>query len=304
MYEMSFSSQVKEELNSIQIKGNCCKRAYLYGVLMLSSLSGDIINMTLSDPSTAEKVLLFLKTLYKIEPIRKDVNRGCFKATTLTFESKKLRDYILYTDSFSSESAGTHYDSLFSCANCRTAFLRGLFCACGSVSDPQKTYTLEIRVANNNRADLVSSVIKNRGIPNPCKTARKNAIGLFYRNESSVEDILTACGVSKSLFTFFDASVKKDLRNTENRATNCVAKNILKSVETAAAQINAIEALMSAGIFDELSSELKSTARLRRENPDISLSELALMHNPPISKSGLNHRLSKITEEAKKINLK
>ena len=110
--------------------------------------------------------------------------------------------------------------------------------------------------------------------------------------------------VNKSLFAFFDASVKKDLRNIENRATNCVAKNILKSVETAAAQINAIEALMAAGALDELSAELRTTARLRRDNPDISLSELALMHIPPLSKSGLNHRLSKIIDEAKKISLK
>ena len=134
-------------------------------------------------------------------------------------------------------------------------------------------------------------------------TKRNDVIGLFYRNESSIEDFLTACGCSKSLFKFFEASVEKNLRNDENRATNCVAKNISKSVEATALQISAIESLKATSTFDDLPREIRQSAILRIEHPDMSLSELALLHTPPISKSGLNHRLAKIIEEAKKRNL-
>jgi DNA-binding protein WhiA len=183
------------------------------------------------------------------------------------------------------------------------AFLRGAFCASGSVSDPQKSYTLEMRPRNYARAAFISHVAELYGLNPLCRTVRKGAVGLFYRNESSIEDFLTACGVNKALFEFFDVYVQKDLRNSENRATNCVAKNILKSVEASSLQIQAIEALISNGIFDELSPDIRKTALLRIDNPEISLSELAEMHTPAISKSGLNHRLAKLIETAKRYKL-
>ena len=171
------------------------------------------------------------------------------------------------------------------------------------MSDPKKSYTLELRIPNENRAELVSSIIDEWGITAPSKTFRNGIVGLFYRNESSIEDFITACGGNKSLFSFFEASVEKDLRNSENRATNCVARNISKSVEATALQICAIESFKATSSFDDLPREIKQSAILRIDNPDMSLSELAALHTPPISKSGLNHRLSKIIEEAKKRKL-
>jgi DNA-binding protein WhiA len=150
---------------------------------------------------------------------------------------------------------------------------------------------------------MIADIIDRYGIMAPCITERKDAVGLFYRNESAIEDMLTACGASKALFTFFDVAVEKNLRNTENRATNCVAKNISKSVTAAAMQISAIEALISNGMFDELPEELKKTAMLRLDNPDVSLTELMTLHVPAISKSGLNHRLARLIEEARKKGL-
>lgn len=297
---MSFSKQIKEELNSLQIKGNCCKKAYLFGAMLASSVSDDKISLKLSDKDTADKVIFLLKTIYKCEPEVKMIKRGCFESCELVFASKKLLEFLLYADSFSSSSS---IDHIFTCNNCRSAFLRAVFCSAGSVSDPHKSYTLEIRAQNENRAGLICAVIDEWGISAPSRTQRNGVIGLFYRNESSIEDFITACGGNKSLFSFFEASVEKDLRNAENRATNCVAKNILKSVEATAIQINAIEALKAAGFFEDMPYEIKKSALLRLENPDMSLSELAAIHEPLISKSGLNHRLSKLVDEAKKRKL-
>ncbi len=267
---------------------------------MSACVSDGIIELKLTDSSTVERFISLLDTVYKINADIKECCRGCYKATQISFKSNSLSEFLELCDN------KDNYDRLFSflkCKNCETVFLRAVFCSCGTVSDPKKSYTLEFRMPNRQRAELISSVISKYGLVAPCITDRKGAVGAFYRNESSIEDVLTACGASKALFTFFDVAVEKNLRNTENRATNCVAKNISKSVMAAAVQVSAIESLIATGIFDELPDDLKKTARLRIEYPDVSLTELVELHKPSISKSGLNHRLSRLIEEAKKNDL-
>lgn len=297
---MSFSKQVKEELNAIQIKGNCCKKAYLFGALLSAKVDGENISLKISDGESAQKVVSLLGTIYKCTPNVKVTRRGCFESTEISFQSKKISQFLGSADRSDSDSSVM---DLFTCKNCSSAFLRGSFCSFGSVSDPQKSYSLEMRVNNLSRAGLFCRVVEQAEINPPAMTKRDGNIGLFYRNESSIEDFITVCGGNKSLFSFFEASLEKDLRNSENRATNCVAKNISKSVEATALQISAIEALKSVNAYNDLPRELKLTAELRVLNPDMSLGELAELHIPRISKSGLNHRLAKIIEEAKKLKL-
>lgn len=297
---MSFSTDVKKELNLIQIKGNCCKKAYILGVLMSSRIVNGEIRLKLSDNETAMRFVSLLETAYKITPNVSECTRGCYHAYEISFRSGSLHDFVLHCDT--DVQRNTLKTSL-KCNNCTSTFLRAVFCACGTVSDPKKSYTLELRFPNSMRAQMVCDAITEYGLTPPCLTERRDAVGLFYRNESSIEDVLTACGANSALFTFFDVAVEKNLRNTENRATNCVAKNISKSVNAVVTQVAAIEALIANGMFDELSEELKRTAMLRLDNPDVSLSELVLLHKPAISKSGLNHRLSRLIDEAKRKGL-
>ena len=297
---MSFSKQVKEELNAIQIKGNCCKKSYLLGALLSATTDGENISLKISDTESAQKVIFLLGSIYKCTPEVKTTKRGCFESTAISFKSKKIVEFLEFSDNFQN---GMSINEIFTCKSCNSAFVRGAFCSFGSVSDPHKTYSLEMRTINSSRAELLCQAIGNLEINPPSVTKRDGSMGLFYRNESSIEDFLTVCGGNKSLFSFFEASLEKDLRNSENRATNCVAKNISKSVEATALQISAIEALKSVNAYNDLPRELKLTAQLRIDNPDMSLGELAELHIPRISKSGLNHRLTKIIEEAKKLNL-
>ena len=300
---MSFSKQVKDELNAIQIKGNCCKKAYIFGALLSSERSEDIISIKISDTETAEKVIFLLKTIYKCEPNANLVKRGCFVSTEISFMSKKIAEFLDFADSFSDDS---DMSFLFTCKNCESSLLRGAFCTYGSVNDPKKSYTLEMRVKNTKRALLLSKAIETVGISTPSIIQRDKAVGLLYRNESAIEDFITACGTNgavNSLFEFYYSSLNKELINRENRATNCVASNISKTVEATELQISAIEALKSVKAYDDLPRELKISAQLRIDNPDMSLGELADLHVPHISKSGLNHRLAKIIEKAKKLKL-
>ena len=297
---MSFSSDVKIELNALKIKSNCCKKAFLFGVTLFAENVDGMLSLTLADDTTAEQVCYFLRTIYKIIPEIKSIKRGCYSASVLKFSSARISDFLSFADSFNEDS---DLSIILSCTNCKIAFLRGVFCARGSVSDPLKSYSLEIQAPNDSRALLISKIIEENGLVPPSKTKRNGKIGLFYRNESAIEDLLTTCGASHMLFTLFNSQIEKDIRNLENRATNCVTKNILRSVEAAHQQAIAIEKLKEFGFFDELPKEVQITAELRLDNQETPLSELALMHTPPISKSGLNHRLARIVEEAKRRKL-
>ncbi len=301
---MSFSSQVKEELNSLQIKGNCCKKAYILGALMSSSTLDGIIELKLSDKSTAEQLCHYLKSIFKIEPEKREIKRGCFSAVDLRFKSAKLSEFIAFADEFSgSDDDAERLDSFFSCENCKKTFARAAFCASGSVSDPKKSYTFEIHAQNDTRVWLIHSVLEEIVSEAPGITARQGKFSVFYKNNSAIEDVLTVIGANKTLFEFLDSYVEKDLRNYENRATNCVTSNIARSVSASSAQVEAIEALIATGFFEELSPDIQATAALKLANPSLTLSELAELHVPPISKSGVNHRLSKAVELAKQRNL-
>ena len=113
--------------------------------------------------------------------------------------------------------------------------------------------------------------------------------------------MLTYLGNVKSVFDLMNAKIEREIRNSVNRSTNCVAGNISKSVSAAQNQIAAIAKIEGAGKLAMLPDELFDTAKLRMENPSASLAELARLHNPPISKSGLTHRISKIIEYSEEI---
>ena len=301
---MSFSSQVKDELNSLQIKGNCCKKAYIFGSLISAELSDGGIIVKLTDTATADQLCHFLLSIYKITPNRREIRRGCYHATELSFRSAKLADFLSFADEFSGSDEDTErLEAFFPCDKCKLTFARAAFCSGGTVSDPKKSYTFEIYTTNDTRAMMLHSLLEEVVGEAPGITTRQGKMSVFYKNNSAIEDALTVFGASKTLFEFLDSYIEKDLRNYENRATNCVTRNIAKSVGASAIQVTAIEELMATGLFEELTDDIKTTAALRLANPSLTLSELAEIHTPPISKSGLNHRLSKIMELAKRNDL-
>lgn len=301
---MSFSSQVKEELNSLQIKGNCCKKAYIFGSLVSAETADGEIKVRITDSSTVEQLCHFLKSIYKIEPKRSEIKRGCFCATELCFKSAKLSEFLAFADEFSGSDEDIEaLQGYFSCESCNKIFARAAFCASGSISDPKKSYTFEIYAKGDTRVWLIHSILEEIVSEAPGITSRNGKFSVFYKNNSAIEDVLTVIGANKLLFEFLDSYVEKDLRNYENRATNCVTSNIARSVSASGVQVEAIEALIATGAFEELTLDIQATAALKLANPSLTLSELAELHVPPISKSGVNHRLSKAVELAKKRNL-
>ena len=193
-----------------------------------------------------------------------------------------------------------HLVAGFRCAQCRIAFLRGLFLGAATVSDPKKGYHMEWLFPAEARATFAARALSDLVSP-PGRIRRGSRYGCVYKSNGAISDLLCMLGCAKTGFEVANASIERDIRNYENRATNCVASNISRSVSASAKQRLAIEQLFETRKIDTLPEELRETAQLRLENPDASLSELALMHQPPISKSGLNRRLSKLMETAEEI---
>lgn len=187
----------------------------------------------------------------------------------------------------------------FSCESCRSAFLRGAFLAGATVSDPRKSFHMELITQKESEA-ILTAFLESCGYE-PRRMERGKGVGLYYKSGTSVEELITLMGAARAAMEIINIRIEREIRNQENRATNCVAKNIEKSVSAASRQMAAIEKLTLSGMLAQLPDGIRHTALLRAENPDATLEELRMLHEPPITKSGLNHRLQKILDAADKI---
>ncbi len=296
---MSFSDDVKRELINTKLKGNCCRRAFLFGALMGSDICDDVITLKISSEESAEYIKDCITHVLKRPFDEKKINRGFCKMTVLSFTSPATSKFLLSCDEINDGGIPVGIDSYVKCTGCSAAFMRGLFCASGSISDPHKSFTLEIILPTLARAEATRQKLFECELsPGLCE--RRGGYGLFFRNGEAVENFLTICGANETVFELYNSQIEREIRNYENRATNCVAMNIQRSVGASVKQVAIIEQLKAWELFDDMPDELKYTAALRIENPEMSLMELAEAHTPKISKSGLNNRLRKISEYAKR----
>lgn len=187
--------------------------------------------------------------------------------------------------------------SLVKCENCAGVLIRGLFISVGMMSDPETGYRLEFPLPSEDLADEVGALLSGVGLE-PKKASRRGKTVLYYKESSSIEDMLGIIGAKKAAFELMNIKIERELRNNANRQTNCDAANISKTVSASEQQIDAIEYLRKNGLFDMLPEDLRRTALLRVENSDASLSALVKLHDEHISRSGVNHRLARITSIA------
>lgn len=186
-------------------------------------------------------------------------------------------------------------------ANAERAFVRGVFLACGSVTDPEKGYHLELCVVHRNLCNDICRIIKEIEDCNiNIKTLNRNGSYIGYIKDSEqITDLLAFMGAQNSAMTVMGAKALKQVRNTINRRTNSEIANLQKVAGAAATQIKAIKKLQKNGKFLTLSDELKEIANLRLEYPELSLRDMGQMLEVPISRSGVNHRLTKLIELSK-----
>ncbi len=185
-------------------------------------------------------------------------------------------------------------------ACCRRAYLRGAFLVTGSMSDPEKSYHLEFVCITSRQAVQLQEIIRDFHIEARIVT-RKNHFIVYMKEGAGIVDLLNVMGAHISLMNLENLRIVKEMRNSINRRVNCETANITKTVNAASKQIADILLIQETMGLQRLQDGLRETAEIRLEYPDATLKELGQYLNPPVGKSGVNHRLRKLSEIAEGI---
>lgn len=292
---MSFSANVKSELCRPEVEKGCCALAEAMGALLYANtFSADGIRIVTESRDLGLRLpRLFRKGLgVSFDLLPEEGGSG--KLTYTITDREKIRQ-VFSACGFSAEtSVSLHVNfALLEKDCCRRAFLRGAFLAGGSVTDPEKRYHLELSTTHWKVSRETGTLLLEMELPAK-ETERKGSSVLYYKQSEAIEDFLTAIGAPVSAMAVMEAKIEKDWRNEANRKTNCDSANVDKAVAAAQEQLAAIRKLEERAVLETLPEKLRQTAALRREYPETTLSELAELHEPPISKSAVNHRMRKL----------
>ena len=294
---MAFSEDIKKEFIEEIPNKTCCRRALAYGLLFDAFVDGDKVYIDTVNEEHAD----FYKRVFE---------RQFSKAVTVLPIKKAGRDYFRVEFVFGSmakkvasldkEGAGIKDYMEFKCNFCRMNFVRGIFLARATVTFSSGSNHLEFRIQHSERARILTEFLTACKIE-PKTVQRRNAMGIYYKKADRIEDVLNLMQANNAFFEVMNRRIERDIIMQENRAVNCESVNIMKSVATAQKQLRAIEIIQKAGLLEKIGHELTESAKLRLEHHSASLSELASMHEPPITKSTLNNRFTKIMKMAENI---
>lgn len=294
---MSFSSGVKAELCRDPANRKSCAVAECYGILLYcNTFTSDDIHIITESRDFAERLpRLFRRAFgfgFDLEPEADTSGKLQFAITSKDKLQKIFHSFGLSVGG--SVTLHVNFGILEDDAD-RIAFFRGAFLAGGSVTDPAKRYHLELATTHYKVSREAMALLIDMGF-SPKETTRAGNSILYFKQSDSIEDFLTAVGAQVAAMGVMEAKVEKDLRNGVNRRVNCETANLDKAVDASLEQVAAIRILQKHADWETLSPKLRQTAELRMENPEATLTELAEMFDPPVSKSAVNHRLRKLMD--------
>lgn len=277
---MSFSSDVKKELLYVVPSSRHCRLAELAALVTMSGQLMDDLWQANDENKRAVNKAEKLMSLLDIDVNSEDGHQ----ALKLSKQNESfVADRILIER-----------------ACCKQAYLRGAFLASGSITDPEKSYHFEIVSGGSEHADLVFYILSELGLE-PKMIARKKQYVVYLKDGSMIVDALNIMGAHISLMDMENVRIVKDMRNSINRRVNCETANINKTVNAAVKQMDDIRYIEETKGLKFLPDSLRTLAELRMEEPELPLKELGEMLTPPLGKSGVNHRLRKISEIANKL---
>ncbi|MBQ4629695.1 MAG: DNA-binding protein WhiA [Clostridia bacterium] len=310
---MSFSSDVKSEIIKTNEKTKKIRIAKLMGMLCFGArISKSENGFHLKFATENPKIARLLYTLIKKDcEIQSEIRVFRGKKTIIYFVM--IDDELEICDLFHTvpilkrnqtmkdfDSFRINFDFISDVAE-KKAFVQGAFLSSGSVISPQKNCHLEFANGNLKLCEDMKKLFDEFDLS--AKIAmRKSSYVLYFKNNSDVADVLTLLGAYDSLMEFHNVKIMKEMRNSINRKMNCDTANMTKTLDAAFKQAQAIEKLKNLGVLDQLNDSLKEVAELRIKHKELGLKELGEMMNPPLGKSGVNHRLRKLMEEAEKYN--
>ena len=299
---MSFSTHVKNEILSCEITDECCFHAFAYGMLLFSrAFSFFDVSLLTEQEAIAEKYEQILESVCKVYPEVNKSDAGKIKVEVVTAAD---REKVMDTFGYDKNSKVSRLNwSNFAGECCKQAFLKGAFLTCGTVNDPNKGYHLEFVVPYLNLSKDLKLFITDYDELDitPKSVVRNSNYVVYFKDSEAIEDLLTVMGAYNSSLELMGVKMYKDMRNNVNRKLNFENANLDKTIDASSRQINAIEHIKNTVGLSYLSGDLEELARIRLENPDMSLRELGDALTAPISRSGVNHRLKKICTIAEEI---
>ncbi|MCD6434842.1 MAG: DNA-binding protein WhiA [Clostridiales bacterium] len=301
---MSFSSKIKSSLSKITYDNKCCQKAELSaiirtsGAISLRGFSNVDITIRTENASVARLVFTLFKKIYNLHTeliIRKGSGVKKSNVYEIFIENKQkiLLDLGILTDDDSFMVSNVVPKKLLGNDCCPRAYIRGAFLGCGSVLSPESGYHLEFSMHSENFAHDFAKLLDLYELKAKV-IARKSNYIVYIKESEKIVDILNVIGAHKALFDFENVRIIKGMRNNVNRIVNCETANLSKTVNASYNQIENIKLLDKLIGLESLPDMLKELAYLRLENEEMSLKELGEIMNPPIGKSGVNHRFKKM----------
>lgn len=280
---MSFSSDIKEELGRQYSKSRHCQMAELSGMIELDGRideqNGTMYFKT-DNPVLLEKYAILMKKVFEL-----DISKSISKEDT---------DRIMQTFKWNRLEGATTNGLILQNTCCKRAFIRGAFLAGGSMSDPNKSYHFEIVCHTLEQAKQLQGVMQS--FDTDAKIVERKGHHVVYLKEGSqIVDMLNVMEAYVALMNLENVRILKEVRNTINRKVNCETANINKTVNAAVKQVEDIELIRERIGLDNLPDNLQEMALLRLEYPEATLKELGNYLEPPVGKSGVNHRLRKLS---------
>lgn len=287
---MSFSSEVKEELGKQYSKSRHCQLAELAGILEIDGRVDEkgILELDSDNPVLIRKYAILMKHAFGFDlsgPMDKETTDRVLAA----LKKDRLPINMYRTDGL-----------LLQRICCKRAFLRGVFLASGSMSDPNKSYHFEIVARSMEQAQQIRDILIS--FDTDAKIVeRKGHYVVYLKEGSQIVDSLNIMEAYVSLMNLENVRILKEVRNSVNRQVNCETANINKTVNAAVKQINDIELIQKTIGLDSLPEPLREAAQVRLDYPEAPLKDLGTYLDPPVGKSGINHRLRKISSIAEEL---
>lgn len=290
---MSFSTEVKEELERTLPGSRHCRLAELAAILHFGCKLEENAEGQKEIVLHSENQMVVRKyfTLLKKTFIIGTGTEKILQAVKIYYGDQQVRQLSETVDSVLLKS---------SC--CRRAYLRGAFLSVGSMSDPQKSYHLEFVCEWEAQALQIQEILKSFELDVKI-VKRKKYFVVYLKEGSGIVDLLNIMGAHVSLMNMENLRIEKEMRNSINRQVNCETANITKTVNAASKQIEDILYLQKHYGLSNLPENLQEMAQVRLAHPESSLQELGNCLNPPVGKSGVNHRLRKLSEIAEKVRI-
>lgn len=301
---VSFSAGAKAEICKNIPQKHCCALAECFGILLFcNQFNGNGIRIITESREFARSLPKLFKKAFGISFDQIPAPDAPGKLNFQITDTDKLA-VILEAYGFDRDTLSLHINlPVVEEECCKASFLRGAFLAGGSVTDPAKGYHIELTTTHQSVAREGYALIFEVLGFNPKAAKRGGGQVLYLKQSDLISDFLTYLGAPVAAMGIIEARLEKELNNRVNRRCNCDDANTSKVVEAAQEQLAAIKTLHAKGIYEHLPVKLQQAAKAREENPELSLTELAAMMEPPITKPAMNHRLKKLVTMAQEASV-